>query len=265
MTSPYVIAFVGQKGGTGKTTSTANIAAVLTEFGYSVLTIDLDPQGGLSRYFGISTSDASRSVRAALTGSCPLSALIVPTSSGISLVPSHPSLATVGVEVTSYAETRLSQALMELSASSSENSSFDYVLIDCPPSLDLLPINGMHAANGVVIPFTPAFLPAATLPSVLRTVQEVRTLGRRPDLRVLGILPCQVNPRTRLTRTVYMTLPGLAQGVYVFPSIRIATAVAEAPGNRQPITQYAPQHPAADDYRRATSALLQSINGRRVE
>jgi chromosome partitioning protein len=259
MDYPTILAFVGQKGGTGKTTSAVNVGAALSERGLRVLGIDLDPQGGMSRHLGVRAPDGARSIRAALTGDTPLINLVVQTRSGLLLAPSHPSLATLGVEVTSYAEQRLSTALRPL-ADLPEDRRIHFVLVDCPPSLDLLPLNAIHAAHGVVIPVCPEVLPAATLPAVLGTVNDVRVLGRRADLRILGVLPCQVRRRTRLAQAIGELLPRLAPGVPVLPPIRRSVKVAEAPGNHLPLLQYAPAHPAADDYRRATEALLHSID-----
>jgi len=258
---PYVLAFVGQKGGTGKTTSAVNVGAALRERGFRVLGIDLDPQAGMSRHLGIRAPDGARSIRAALTGDASLLDLVRQTRSGILLVPSHPSLATVAVEVTSYAEQRLSAALRSLT-DLPEDRTIHFVLIDCPPSLDLLPLNAIHASHGVVVPVSPEVLPAYTLPAVLRTINEVRVLGRRADLCVLGVLPCQVTRRTRLTQAIRGLLPRLAPGVPVLPEIRRSVKVAEAPGNHLPLLQYAPSHPASEDYRSATAALLRSIDGR---
>jgi chromosome partitioning protein len=186
---PYTIAFVGQKGGTGKTTSTVNVGAAFLEMGLRVLVIDLDPQGGLSRHLGVKVEDPARSVRVAMTGAVPLSELVVETRSGLHLVPGHGALATIGTEIVNYAEQRLARALEPLKESP-ERWGYHFVLIDCPSSLDLLPINGMHAADGVVITISPQVLPAWTLPAVVKTIKDVRDFGRRPNLRILGVLPC---------------------------------------------------------------------------
>ena len=262
MERPYVLAFVGQKGGIGKTTSAVNIGAALQERGFRILEIDLDPQGGLSRYLDAPASEGARSVRAALTGAAPLVSLVKPTKSGLFLVPSHPSLATIGVEVTSYAEQRLSAALEPL-RELPEAERFDFLILDCPPSLDLLPLNALHAAHGVVVPISPEVLPAVTIPAVLKTINEVRILGRRPDLRIVGVLPCQVRRHTRLAQQVSKLLPKLAPGAPLLPSVRMSIKVAEAPGNHLPLLQYSPRHPAAEDYRDVAEAILQQIGGRR--
>lgn len=260
MERPYILAFVGQKGGIGKTTSAVNVGAALRERGFRVLEIDLDPQGGLSRYLDAPAPDGAHSVRAALTGAAPAASLIKATKSGLFLLPSHSSLATIGVEVVSYAEQRLSAALQPL-RDLPEDERFDFILVDCPPSLDLLPLNALHAAHGVVIPVSPEVLPAVTIPAVLKTINEVRVLGRRADLRILGVLPCQVRRHTRLAQQVSTLLPKLAPGVPVLPSIRLSVKAAEAPGSHLPLLQYSSRHPASEDYRRATESILKRIGG----
>jgi chromosome partitioning protein len=258
---PYMISFVSQKGGTGKTTSTVNVGAAFLEMDLRVLVIDLDPQGGLSRHLGVKVEDPSRSVRAAMAGAVPLSDLVVQTRCGLYLVPGHGALATIGTEIVNYAEQRLAQALEPLEGLP-ETEAFHFVLIDCPPSLDLLTINGMHAADAVVITISPQVLPAWTLPAVVRTIQEVRNFGHRPNLRILGVLPCMAVSRTRLTRSIQALLPKLASGVPVLPEIRQSVKVAEAPGQYLPILQYERQHPASEDYRKAARRILAGVNGR---
>ena len=249
-----VISFVSQKGGVGKTTSAVNIGAALVEKGYSVLGIDLDPQAGMSRHLGGMVSSAAESVRALLTGDARIDSLVRETRSGIFLVPSHPALATVAVEIEMYREQRLALALRDL------NSRFDFVLIDCPPSLDLLPLNALHASNGVIIPISPEVLPAVTIPTVLRVIQDIRVLGNRPDLYVIGILPCMTRRHTRLNQMVEERWGHLAPGIPILPGIRHSVAVAEAPASHLPLLQYSPRHQASDDYRQAAKRILEIIN-----
>jgi chromosome partitioning protein len=258
---PYIASFVGQKGGTGKTTSTVNIGAALLEMGLKVLVIDVDPQAGLTKYLGVKIDDSSHSVRAAMTGAVPLLELVVETRCGLPLVPGHSALATIGTEVVSYAEQRLAQALQPLKEQS-ETECYDFVLVDCPPSLDLLPINGMHASDGVVITISPQVLPALTLPAVLKAIKDVRTLGHRPDLHILGVLPCMAVSRTNLAKAVGELLPQLAPGVPVLPEVRQSVKVAEAPGQYLPILQYMSRHPASEDYREATRSILARVDRR---
>jgi len=255
----YTVAFISQKGGVGKTTSVVNVGAAFCELDHSVLLIDLDPGGGLTNHLvnrRVSPVRSGESVRSALTGEKSLSELIRVTESGLHLVPSHPSLATVGVEVAAYAEQRLARALDGLRSSGKE---YRWVLIDCPPSLDLLPLNALQAANGAIIPISPEVLPAATLPPLLRVIHQVRTYGNRPDLRVLGVLPCMVRQRTRLAREVLRAVGLISTAL---PAVRNSVKVAEAPGHFRPLLQYLPHHPAADDYRTVAREILSIVNGR---
>lgn len=268
MERPYVASFCSQKGGTGKTTSCVNVGAALAEEGFRPLLVDLDPQGGLTRYLlGPKAQRAvteEASIRAALTGAKPIVELIRPTACGLDVVPAHEALATVAVEVKAYAEQRLADALTGLSHSEvADEHRYDYVLIDCPPSLDLLPLNAMHASDGLVLLVTPEVLPAQTLPAVMRVVKDVVQLGKRTDLRILGVLPCMARRRTLLTRTVSEYLPQLVPGVPVLPEIGLATKVAEAPLRGLPVLAYAPRHRASDEYRAVTRALRVRMNGGR--
>jgi len=240
-----VIALPGEKGGVGKTTTTLNLGAALAEMGRRVLLLDADPQCALSRSVGVVVSDPGRSLHAALTGQAPLPELIVssPTCS-LHIVPAHRRLATAGVEITVHPDGRLRKALAAL-----PQDLYDYVLIDCPPRLDLLPLNALTAADEVLIPLTLEVLPTQTLPGLMKTINEVRTFGDNPSLKVLGIVPTMVTKRRRLEREIRAILPTLAR-VPIFSGIRRAEVIRQAPAQRLPVTMYAPRHPAAEDFRR---------------
>jgi len=241
-----VIALPGEKGGIGKTTTTVNLGAALVEMGRRVLLLDTDPQASCSRSVGVVVSDPARSLYAALSGQASLTDLIVKSPTcDIFVVPAHRRLATIGVEITVHPDTRLRKALSALS-----QDAYDYVLIDCPPRLDLLPINAITAAGELLIPLTLEVLPTHTLPTLMRTINEVRTFGDNPGLRVLGIVPCMTTRgRTRLEREIRRVLPQLVD-LPVYSGIRKAEVIRQAPGRRLPVILHAPRHPAAEDYRR---------------
>ncbi|MDY7079979.1 MAG: ParA family protein [Chloroflexota bacterium] len=241
-----IIALPGEKGGIGKTTTTVNLGAALVEMGRRVLLLDTDPQMSCSRSVGVVVSDPARSLYAALSGQASLIDLIVKSPTcDIFVVPAHRRLATIGVEITVHPDTRLRKALSVL-----PQDAYDYVLIDCPPRLDLLPINAITAAGELLIPLTLEVLPTHTLPTLMRTINEVRTFGDNPGLRVLGIVPCMTTRgRTRLEREIRRVLPQLVD-VPVYSGIRKAEVIRQAPGRRLPVILHAPRHPAAEDYRR---------------
>jgi chromosome partitioning protein len=241
-----VIALPGEKGGIGKTTTTVNLGAALVEMGRRVLLLDTDPQASCSRSVGVSVSDSARSLYAALAGQASLADLTVESPTcDLFVVPAHRQLATLGVEITVHPDTRLRKTLSAL-----PDDAYDYVLIDCPPRLDLLPINALTAAGEVLIPLTLEVLPTHTLPTLMRTINEVRTFGDNPDLRVLGIVPCRTTRgRTRLEREIRRLLPQLV-GLPIYSGIRKAEVVRQSPGRKLPVVLYASRHPAAEDFRR---------------
>jgi len=241
-----VIALPGEKGGIGKTTTTVNLGAALVEMGRRVLLLDTDPQASCSRSVGVTVSDPARSLYAALSGQASLTDLIIKSPTcDLFVVPAHRRLATIGVEITVHPDTRLRKALSVL-----PQDAYDYILIDCPPRLDLLPINAITAAGELLIPLTLEVLPTHTLPTLMRMINEVRTFGDNPDLRVLGIVPCMTTRgRTRLEREIRRLLPRLVD-VPVYSGIRKAEVIRQAPGRRLPVILHAPRHPAAEDYRR---------------
>jgi len=203
-----VIALPGEKGGIGKTTTTVNLGAALVEMGRRVLLLDTDPQTSCSRSVGVTVSDPARSLYAALSGQASLTDLIVKSPTyDIFVVPAHRRLATIGVEITVHPDTRLRKALSVL-----PQDAYDYVLIDCPPRLNLLPINAITAAGELLIPLT-------------------------------------LEVRTRLEREIRRLLPQLV-GLPIYSGIRKAEVIRQAPGRKLPVILHAPRHPAAEDYRR---------------
>ncbi len=249
-----VIALPGEKGGIGKTTTTVNLGAALVEMGRRVLLLDTDPQVSCSRSVGVVVSDPARSLYAALSGQASLTELIVKSPTcDLFVVLAHRRLATIGVEITVHPDTRLRKALSAL-----PQDAYDYILVDCPPRLDpsaslragLLPINAITAAGEVLIPLTLEVLPTHTLPTLMRTINEVRTFGDNPDLRMLGIVPCRrARGRTRLEREIRRLLPQLVS-LPIYGGIRKAEVIRQAPGRKLPVILHAPRHPAAEDYRR---------------
>lgn len=244
------VAVVNQKGGSGKTTTVVNLAAALAEKGRRVLVVDLDPQASASSWLGV--RDGGRGLLDALTGNGNVTDLVRNTDNGnVSVVPSSPWLVGVEKALASEvgAETILRKKLHHLA------DSWDYVLLDCPPSLGVLTVNALTAAHEVLVPVEAHVMALAGLAQLLQTVDVVRD-RLAPALKVSGILACRVDGRTRLSLDVVDRLR-VRFGSLVFKTvIRENVRIAEAPSFAQPITMYASGSAGAEDHRALASEVI---------
>ena len=196
MTRVFCIA--NQKGGVGKTTTAVNLAAGLAAQGQRVLLIDLDPQGNATMGSGIDKRQLVRSVYQVLLGSVSARAATVRSEAGgFDLLPANRELAGAEVELVEFEarETRLKEALAEVEAG------YDFILIDCPPSLSLLTINGLCCAHGVVIPMQCEYFALEGLTDLVNTIKRVHA-NLNPGLKIIGLLRVMFDPRMTLQQQV---------------------------------------------------------------
>ena len=244
------ITLSNNKGGSGKTTTTVNVAAALAERGLHVLVVDLDPQGSATAWLGGRESSVGLAEYSA--GGIPLSRLVVAsTAPGVDLIPTSPSLAPP-VEKGSY-ETGLAivRGFARLPAY------WDLVLIDTPPTLGYLSLAPLVASDCVVIPVEAH---ALGLPGVASVVASIERARRRVNRRVelLGILACRVNATVH-AHEVVARLRAQFGSVVLEHGVREAVRIAEAPALHLPITRYAPTSPVAADYRAVAAELLDRL------
>jgi chromosome partitioning protein len=238
------IIVLNQKGGVGKTTTVANLAACLAELGRTVLAVDVDPQANLSLHFGVEVPRGGPSLYTLIRGEHgPEQVLRGTPVGGLSLVPANVDLAGLSVELPGGPDRlfALRAAMLKLPAG------FDYVIMDSPPSLGLLTLNAMCAADEVFVAVQTEFFALQGLGKLVSTVQRVRNLNRA--LRVTGVVACMFDSRTSLAQE---TLDEIRKhfGDRVFKSvIRKNIRLAEAPGFGLPITLYDPLCHGAEDYR----------------
>lgn len=244
------IAVTNQKGGSGKTTTAVNLGAALGEMGKSVLVLDLDPQASASAWFGV--KDGGRGLLDVLAEGQTLAPLVQATSApGVDLIPSSTWL--VGVEKVLAGEpgteTLLRRALERLP------QRWDFVIVDCPPSLGLLAVSALAACGEVLVPVETRVMALAGLASLVQTVERVRE-RLNPALRIAGLLACRVDARTRLSQDVVQTLRERFGDDVLNTVIRENVRLAEAPSFAKPITLYDGRSAGAEDYRAAAAELL---------
>ena len=239
-----VIAIINQKGGVGKSTTAINLSAALGEMGKQVLLIDLDPQGNSSSGLGVEKNRVSRCIYDALLNDIPLTDIIIPdVSKGLDVVPATINLAGAEVELVSEMarENRLKDAIGPM------RGRYDYVFIDCPPSLGLLTINALVAADKLLIPIQCEFYALEGVTKLLDSMKRVKS-RLNPSLDIYGVLLTMSDNRTTLSRQVSDEVRRYFGKIVFETSIPRTVKLSEAPSFGQPITQYDPTGKGAQSY-----------------
>jgi len=248
---PRTLAVANQKGGVAKTTTVASLGAALAELGQRVLLVDLDPQACLTFSVGLDPEDLDKSIHHVLLGGVKARDVIVPSDEGPDLLPATIELA--GAEASLAAESNpehlVRTALRPVAAV------YDWILIDCPPTLGLLTVNGLSAATDVLIPLQCETLAHRGVGQLLDTVHDVQRLTN-PGLEVLGVLPTLYDGRTTHARAVLETIAETYALTVLTPAIPKSIRFAEAPAIGQTILTTAPNSPGAKAYRALAAALL---------
>lgn len=238
------IVIANQKGGVGKTTTAINLSASLAKLGKQVLIIDMDPQGNTTSGFGIDKEQTAQSVYDLLLGECEITDAIIPNVfERLSLLPSNIDLAAAEIELIGIEEKEfiLKKALDQV------KKNYDFIMIDCPPSLNLLTINSMCAGDTVLVPIQCEYYALEGLTQLMHTIQLVKD-RLNPDLEIEGVVFTMYDARTNLSLQVVENVKNnLNQNIYksIIPrNVRLA----EAPSYGMPITEYDPKSTGAESY-----------------
>jgi chromosome partitioning protein len=254
---PRIIAIANQKGGVGKTTTTINLGAALAKLGVKVLVVDLDPQGNASTGLGIEADDRDYTTYELLLDDVGLSDVIKPTANdGLFIVPATVDLSSADVELVSNEKRSflLHDALRQFAM---DDLAFDYVLIDCPPSLNLLTVNAMVAAHSVLVPLQSEFFALEGLSQLMLTIREVRQTANEA-LRIEGVVLTMYDIRNNLSQQVEADArENLGELVFktVIPrNVRLS----EAPSFAKSVLDYDPESKGARAYLDLAKELLKN-------
>jgi len=251
---PHVLAVANQKGGVAKTTSVASIGAALAELGQKVLLVDLDPQSCLTFSLGIDPEDLEISVHHVLTKGVDASEVILETDDGVDLLPATIELARAEADLlTRTGREHVIRGVVEDLASSGAH--YDWILLDCPPSLGVLTVAALTAADGVLVPLQCETLSHRGVGQLLDTVHDVRRFTNR-DLEVWGVLPTLYDGRTNHARAVLDTISETYDLEVVEPPIPKTIKFAEAPAAGRSILATSRTSKGAQAYREVAANLI---------
>jgi chromosome partitioning protein len=244
------VAILTQKGGSGKTTTAINLAAGIADRGFDVLLVDLDAQGNVGASLGIR---GERSLYHLLVENANVDDVIVPVRNHLDVITSDATLAAAEVHLARMDGAR-DRVLSEQLSPGVQRGRYEYVVLDCGPSLSLLNQNALSFVDEVMIPVSCDYLALVGVKQVLRTLKDIdKHLGH--TVRISGVVPTFFDPRTKLARDAVETLQGHFKE-RLYEPIRRSTRLAEAPSHRQSIFEYAPDSAGADDYRRLVERFV---------
>lgn len=254
-----IIAVAMQKGGVGKTTTTINLAAALTELGQRVLAIDLDPQGNLTQHAGFDPDQISPTIydafKAEMDGfESDVGQAIYESDEGFHLLPSQPELSLIELGlINTLSRERVLATMLE-----SVKVDYDTILIDCNPSLGLLVINALTVATGVIIPIQTEYLAARGALMILSSIETVRRKKLNPGLKIEGILLTMADTRTTLTRDILAAIDNqYGNGIRIFdPIVKRSVRFAESAVAGQSILAFDPKGSGAEAYRQVARDLI---------
>jgi chromosome partitioning protein len=248
------LAIANQKGGVAKTTTVASVGAALAELGHSVLLVDLDAQSCLTFSLGIDPEDLEVSVHQVLTQGVDPAEVIITTDDGVDLMPATIELARAEAELlTRTGREHVLRSMIESLAE--DGTTYDWILLDCPPSLGVMTVAALTAADGVLIPLQCETLSHRGVGQLLDTVHDVRRFTNR-SLEVWGVLPTLYDGRTHHARTVLETISETYDLEVVEPPIPKTIRFAEAPAAGRSILATSRTSKGAQAYREATAALV---------
>lgn len=251
-----IIAIANQKGGVGKTTTAINLGAALVDDGYNVLLVDLDPQGNASTGLGLQAQDRKITTYDLLLEDAPIAEVIQPTGiDGFWIAPATTDLSSADIEL--VANEKRSFLLHDaLRHPAIDKFELDFILIDCPPSLSLLTVNGMVAANTVLVPLQSEFFALEGLSQLMLTIREVRQAAN-PRLRIEGVVLTMYDGRNNLSRQVENDARENLGNLVFKTTVPRNVRISEAPSYAVPVLEYDPSSKGSLAYRELAQELVE--------
>jgi chromosome partitioning protein len=252
-----ILAILNQKGGSGKTTTAVNLGSALAEKRKSVLLIDIDPQGSASIWLGF--RNTSKGLFTLFTENGSILDVVSKTSvDGLDIVPSSPWL--IGAD-RALAGTVGAESILKRRLAGIKEQSWNYVLIDCSPTLGIMSLNALTAAHKVLVPLELHMMGVQGLAQLLNTISTVKE-RLNPSLEIDGILACRTNKRTRLAQDILSDLRNRFNSQVYETTIRESIKLAEAPSFGKPITTYDTKSSGAEDYRSLATEFIKRRKGK---
>ncbi len=249
-----IITITNQKGGVGKSTTAVNLSAELGNLGYKVLLVDIDPQGNSTSGYGISKRETALSIYNIINGDSKNEEVVILTPfENVSVIPSNIDLAGAELELVSMErrEYRLRDALLK------EKSNYDFILIDCPPSLGLLTLNGLNAADTILIPIQCEYYALEGLSQLMSTVRQVKKLYN-PTIELEGVLLTMYDPRLNLTTQAVEEVNKYFNDKVFKTTIPRNVRLSEAPSYGRPVMYYDQGSKGAESYKKLAEEILEN-------
>lgn len=249
-----IISFINQKGGVGKTTTCVNMAAYLAQMGKKVLLIDIDPQGNASSSVGVNKEDKFKTIYNVLINEEDIESIILPTKlEKLSVIPSNIDLSGAEIELVEVAnrEKVLKKALSKI------KNKYDYICIDCPPSLGLISVNSLTASDSVLIPIQCEYFPLEGISVLMYTISLIKKHKLNPDLDVEGVVLTMKDGRSNLGNSVANEISKYFKEKVYKTVIPRNIRLAEAPSYGEPICIYDPKSTGGVAYRQLTEEFLE--------
>ncbi len=254
-----IVCFSNQKGGVGKTTSCVNIAAQIANKGKKVLMIDMDPQGNATSGIGLSKSKIKKTIYEVIIGQCDIRDAVIKTKfKNLSAIPANIDLAGAELELHDLQEAGEAEIDYIKDAIKTIAADFDYVFIDCPPSLGMLTVKALSVSDGVVIPMQCEFYSLEGMSQLFNTIKRIHQLFN-PELRIVGILLTMYNGRLTLTNQVVSELKKYYEDKLFKVPISRTVRISEAPGYGEPICYHDPYGKGSLEYAAVAKELMMRI------